>query len=546
MQHLTRTILVTSLLLAACGDGSTSFNQGMTFPLKPVGLKSSLLFVDTTGHRGFLLDASASKKQALAADAKRVELPYGPTGAERRNGDSDEALVLCAGRLSSADAHAESAALTVVTHDAKLRTYDLGTTPFDTLVQSDDGLYAVVFRAKPDSGRLLNNANELVVVNLDAEPGTDGARTHKTPRSFGHTPTSAVFSPSTQLMHINGEDRRLLVVLSASEVTLIDLNHLDRRETVVQLGAAQSSTVNPEQVLFGTDEPTLYIRGSASDDIFMFRLEPHTNDTLGNDFQPSINQLGGGSGPRDMALFAVPQAAGSPPSPPSPRLLVVSRGNAQALVVDPSSSKATAIQLPGAADHILLFTTNTSPTDDTQQPHAFLYGDSNSTVFFLDLADIEARKDRNLEPLTLVHSIGKVILLTDENKLALLHPSPDTGVSLLDLQKRTIEPISSNATLVDASFDVDAKRLWVAPANQNRVDTLDLADGPTNGATNDVLLDREIESVVPLFAAGRFAVIHPSGIGDVTFIDSAKPSRDNTAISVRGFLIANALDRGAP
>src|SRR5205814_10667822 len=121
-----------------------------------------------------------------------------------------------------------------------------------------------------DGSRLLNNANELAIIDLEKQPGEKLAVTHKTPRSFGHKPQKAVFSPT---MFIAKQDRRLLVVLSEAEVTLIDLTHLaDHRETIVQLGGEQNRSINPVQVLFGAGDPTLYSRGSSTDDIFLFEL----------------------------------------------------------------------------------------------------------------------------------------------------------------------------------------------------------------------------------------------------------------------------------
>ena len=76
------------------------------------------------------------------------DLPYAPSHAERRNGtaNADEALVLCDGRRSSSETEAAPAALAVVQANGKQRSYPLGTTPFDTIVQSDDGHYALLFR----------------------------------------------------------------------------------------------------------------------------------------------------------------------------------------------------------------------------------------------------------------------------------------------------------------------------------------------------------------------------------------------------------------
>jgi hypothetical protein len=512
-------LAATLLALAGCNDQSSGVDQSKNL-LDPVALDSELMFVDTTSHQALLLDGSG--KSPSAKPKAVLDLPVGPISATRRLGKHDEALVLCTGERSSAQSDAQPAALSLIDHDGNVRNFDLGTTPFDTLVQSDDGDYAVLFRSKNDEGLLLNNANELAVVDLNGKTGTSAVK-HKTPQSFGHTPTGAVFSPA---MQIAMEERRLLVVLSAAEVTLIDLNHLDRRETIVQLGDA-GRTVSPVQVLFSKSDPTLYVRGAASNDIFVFRLEQYMNDPKGNDFRPSINQLGGGTGPADITLFN---------EATDPRLLVAAQASAQAIVVDPSSSKATNVHLSGSANRILLFTA-TAPHSMEKQERALLYSLGSSSVAFLDLVDVESRKERNLETVTLDQPIGGIIPLLAEGKVVVLNSS--NGVSVLDLAERTIAPISSSSALTGALFDKDKKSLWVAPPGQPRVGTLNL----TTGATDEVLLDQNVRQVLPLFGAKRVAIVHDSEIGYVTFLDSLAPSRQS-AVSVRGFWIADILDRG--
>ncbi|HEX2677851.1 MAG TPA: hypothetical protein VHM19_14460 [Polyangiales bacterium] len=511
-----------------CGEQDAAARQQTTLLTSPVALRDRLVFVDTTGHRAFLFDAAPKEPEARA---QQIDLPYGPTSAERRNGtgkDKIEALVLCAGRRSSASEEAEHAALAAVERDGTVRKYDLGATPFDELVQSDDGRYAVLFRSDKSDDRLLNNANELAIVDLDAKPSSDAAVTHKTPPSFGHTPSGAVFSPT---MRVAGVDRRLLIVLSAAEVTIIDLDHAaDRRETIVQLGGATNQSVNPVQVLFGQDEATLYIRGTGSDDIYVFHLEAHENPG-GNDFRPFINQLSGGLDPADMALVGSGDAR---------RLLVVAQASNQALIVDPSSAKSTAITLPIAPSHVQLFEA-ASPKDAEARTRALIYGDNDDAITFLDLDDIEAKKARNLEVLQLTSTISSTIPLLDEGKMVLMQGA--MGVSVLDLAQRTVAPISSNHELKDALFDPKHERLWVGPSSQPWIDTLDLQDGA--GATHDVLLDSNVQQLVPLWDIDKVVVLHDSRVGYLTLIDARDPSRD-TAKSVRGFLIAGALDRGAP
>lgn len=531
MHNILRTLALTCAVTAAvgCGDQSDTIYQGFEFPEGPVALDDTLVFVDTANHQALLLDASAKQP---TAEVLRAALPYGAGHAERRNGNHDEALVLCAGRRSTRDAQEEPAALSVISGTGKLRSYELGNTPFDSIVQSDDGAYAVLFRKEIEDGRVLSNSNQLAIVNLEAKPGKD-AVLHRTPASFGHRPTSAVFSP---LVRINEEDRRLLVVLSDAEVTLIDLDHPDRRETVVQLSGASGRSIAPAQVLWAADgAPIMYVRGAASDDVFMFRLEYRVPAGDQNDFRPSINQLGGGSGPSDMVLFTDdPDGDGKGDA----RLLVVSRGIRSAIVIDPNSSKASIAPLTAAAERVLLYTA-ASPKDTVVRTRAFIYAVGSDAVSFVDLEDIAERKARNVETLTLGSKITHVLPLLEDNRVVLLHA--DQGVSVLDLAQRTAVPISSSVTLDDALFDGVRERLWVAPNGSDRIGMLDL----NTGATDELLLDTSIERLVPMFNAGRVVAVHRSSVGHVTFIDAKAPSRD-TARSVRGFLLSDVLDRGAP
>jgi hypothetical protein len=530
MHHTLRSLLGASLLCAAvgCGDQQDAFIESSSYFDAPVALDGALVFVDAQRNRALLLDTAA--KQPVA-EVDRVDLPYGAEHAERRNGAADEALVLCKGRRSSPEADEEPAALVAIAKNGKARTYDLGTTPFDTLVQSDDGRYVVLLRKGEEDGRVLSNANQLAIVDLGAKPSEKRAVTHRTPTSFGHRATHAVFSPTIRIAE---EDRRLLVVLSDAEVTIIDLGHPDRRETVVQLGGSTGRSIQPTQVLWSsTGEPTMYVRGDASNDVFAFRLEARDADEDQNDFRPSINQLGGGAGPTDMALYE--ETIGETVIT---RLLVVSPGSRQALVIDPSSSKATAVTLQLGASNVLLFHA-TSPKDDEPRTRALLYGEGVAGVSFLDLDDIETRKGRNVETLHLGMTVTRALPLLEKDKVVLMHE--DGGVSVLDLPQRTAVPILSSASLADALFDAERNRMWVAPAGAIYVGTLDLF----TGVTDEVLLDAPIKAMFPMLDSDRVAIVHESTVGYVTFLDAAAPSRE-TAHSVRGFFLSDILDRGEP
>jgi hypothetical protein len=504
--------------MLGCGDQSESARTSINANELPIALDSQLVFVDGAKQRAYLLDASKAQPDATTTD---VKLPAGAGHSERRV-KHDEVLVLCAGQRGI-EAAAEEAALVAIDGAGKSRTYSLGTAPFDTLQQSDDGSYAILYRSGQDQSRTLNNPNELVVVNLDKMPKETGAVTRKTPDGLGHPLTQVIVSPS---MPIGDERRRLLVVLSAAEVTLFDLSHLERRATIVQLD--ETRLINPTQVLFGDPNPTLYVRAQNSDNIFMFRFEKQddASDPLRNDFRPTINPIGGGSGPRDMAIFG---------EPADQRLLVVAETSSQALVIDPNTSKTIPLKLATPAQHILLFSA-ASPRDSQERTRAVLYADKRNSVTFLDLNDLADNPEDKLEVLPLSTEIVSMIPLIDQEELVFLHAR---SITLLNLAERTLTPISANSPLSGAIFEPEQKRLWVGPPGTPWVGTLDL----DTGKTDEIRLDADIRAIVPMFRANRLAVLHRSDIGYLTFLDLDRPTRDS-AVSVRGFFIGGSFDRG--
>jgi hypothetical protein len=508
-----------ALALAACSS-NTSIPTDVQVTGTPLALDSDLLFVAGDNQLAYLLDVSGGEPKS---NAQRIPLPPAASMWQRRS-QHDEALVLCSGRRADAEREAAPATLVRIAHGGEHVEYELGTTPFNTLAQSEDGRYAIAFRTGKASGRTLDNPNELVVVDLDKAPDADGAVTRKTPDGLAHTLTSVLVSPT---LRIAGQDRRLLVALSAAEITLFDLGHLERRATIVQLDETRS--INPVQIVWSSSNPTLYVRATSSDNVFMFRFEQHDNDPLGNDFRPTVNPLSGGGSPSDMALFG---------TGPDERLLVLASGSEQVLVIDPSTSKTNTLKLKAAADHVLLFQ-GSSPSDPRVQTRALVYGGMVPTVSFVDPVDLSDSPEDKLETLGLTGPATGLVPMLEDGQALILQGST---VTLVSLQERTLTPIaaSSSLTLNGALFDESRKRLWVGPAHEPWIGTLDLQ----TGMTDELRLDAAIKDVVPMFNQNRLAVIHDSGLGYVSLVDLDQADREHT-LSLRGFLISGALDRGA-
>ncbi|MDH5674663.1 MAG: hypothetical protein OEZ06_21225 [Myxococcales bacterium] len=525
---LVLTTLACSLpLTGGCGERGEWVDERPELlggPVAPVALGETLVLVEASKHSALLMQPDSDN------DPKVVELPHGPIQMLLRNG-APEALVLSQGLRANAEEKAEPAALTALDADGKTRIYELGN-PFNRLSQSDDGRYAFLYKSNL-SERLLDNPNEVAVIDLDASPDGGGAISLRTLRSFGDSPERIVFSPT---MTIVGEERRLSLVLSQTNVTLLDLDHLDRRETTVQLSGSGGPLVQPSQVVFSETEPVLYVRGEGSDDVFVFNLAERPGGSAAvdeegehNDFRPFINQLGVGSDPSDMALYE---------SADGPRLLVVAAGSQQIAIVEADTSQVTQIPLPARARNLLLFE-GTSPRDDRVAQRALLYESGNPTVTFLDLEDAEQEKSRNLDTLRLDAPFDRLIPMLDEGMVLVVHDG--SGISLIDLADRTVSPIRSSQQLNDAFVDRARRKLWVGPQGQPRIGSLAF----DTGETDELLLDAPVRSLVPMLDAGRLAVVHENAAGHITWIDADNPVRES-ATSVRGFLFTDLFDREDP
>jgi hypothetical protein len=404
------------------------------------------------------------------------------------------------------------------------------------VAQTADGRFAFAyFVSSADLGRLLFNPNAIAVVDLTQAPESMGSVVSRTVRSFGGVPNGVLFSPP---LTIQGEMRTLAVVLSDAYVTLVDLAHLDRSEITVRLTLPEDlRAVRPSQIVWDTDDPTAYVRADASDDIYVLHLVGQSPAGANqNDFVPSINQLAVGHQPADMALFGTGT---------SRRLLVAAPGSSEADVIDAPSNRVTPIPLAAAADRILLFN-GTSPHDPMPAQRALLYTPDLpwAVISFLDLTDVEARTTRNLEPLTLPANAVAALPIPGQPVVLFQHIGAAAGLSLVDLQQRTASPIFAAVSLAQAQFGV-GQRLWVAPADSNRVGFIDL----TTFIPGEVLLDAPVTTLLPLASDPtphhRMIAVHNAAGGYITVLDGDDPQRA-TAVSYRGFLYTDLLSQGSP
>lgn len=508
--------LASSASLSACGNAE-SFAPISLLATGTAG--RSLVFVDSNSHTATLLDTDD-----LSAEPTHVALPPKPQPLVTRPGSEGETLVLCRGEGDDTEDPAHAPALVVLNATGEARRYPLGSS-FNAMTVSEDGKYAMLFfDGTATTASLIFNPNEIGIVDLSRD-ATEDNPSSRTLRSFGRAPTRIEFSPAIQ---VGGVARHLAVVLFDTVVLLVDLDHLDRPEYTIELATSTTRSIDLTQVVFDAERGRLYVRGTASTDVYVITLNEIAAGPGENDFVPSLNQLGIGAAPIDMALYNAGDA---------PRLLTITSG-ARAVIVDTDTSRTTSITLPVTATSIAVFTA-TSPFDPALEARALLYAEGTARVMFLDLRDVEERGARNLESLTIQSVYTRFTPLTDN--LVLL-PHQTNGLSVLDLEERTASPIRSSLNLGSALPDPGADKLWVAPVGQSQLAFLDLGDFHP-GAID---LKRPIREVVivpsTVDARPSLAVVHASSVGHVTVINSDDPTDLESATAVRGFLFHDILN----
>jgi hypothetical protein len=518
----TGSVLVAAWAMA-CGDADPALERAFDV-MTPAAVDSHLVFVDRSRDRAHVLPVSGEP----TASQEIFELPTNPRQHAPRNDHPGELLILSAGRVDDGDQDPEPAALSVLRANGVDRTYRFDA-QFNAMTQSTDGRRVFLFfdpRATDQVDSLLFNQNEVAVIDLDAAPAAGRNPTLRTLSSFGGVPRDVVFSPP---MEVAAESRELAVVLFDSDIAVWDLTHIERPEYTIELSRRTTGSIALEQVLFGDAEPNIYLRGGASDDVFVISLAASPGGTQ-NDFTPSINQLGAGVGPADMVLY---DESPGDPLPAGRRLFVVAQGSAQAFVIDNASSRVTAVALPASPNRILRFDAG-KINDPEPQQRALLTREGTDAVVFVDLEGLEDRGSRNVELLRLRSPYARVLKLS-ERLVLLVHQGQ--GLSLLDLVQRTVQPIQSGQNLVSALAAFD--KLWLAPRDQDRVGFLDLE----TFHPSEVRLDASVRDAiaVPSARRPRFVVTHESSIGHFTVVDGTRPTDRSAAYSVRGFLVDDLL-----
>jgi len=450
----------------------------------------------------------------------------------------DRLFVLCRGWLAThADEVDESPSLHVVDPE----TGDVEVThlasPYDEIAVSDDDRYAVVFfsaNRDPSDTEVFRNPNSVTVINLES-----GETFEKSVRSFGDVPRGVTFSPST-MAPLNpdgslGTPRTLAVVFADGYITILDVNHPERREVTVRLALPGSSAViTPERVVFAPSTGTAYLRASGSNDVYVLTLTSRdSSDEDENDFVVSINTLAAGSVPADVALFNDGDRQ---------MVLVANQQTEDVTVVDTQTAEFFTIDVGDPIDRILTY-----PPENPEVAVLFSQASPRQSVYFLELDDVEAHRGRNLTELRSDHYIVRVELIPNRALALVTHDDTRSVMSVLNIAEQTLSPFTGHAGLVGYALTVDGSLLAGYGQLQQRLGVVDLDHLSSHvvaldhlpssvlalAATDDDLTDPELRTVV---------VDHGERFGMVTVLTEPLNSGREGAFVMSGFLLQGIFD----
>ncbi|MEY2932875.1 MAG: hypothetical protein RL033_3624 [Pseudomonadota bacterium] len=487
--------------LLACGGRDPSY--GLVFEDdEALGLHHAVVLGDDPLQRVVVLQSNGLgdlRTQELPVGKYRVSMVPDVTG--------ERALVLTLGVQPRLEADDERPSLTLIDTRGEPRIaarYELPT-PFSTLTQDPQGQWAVLSGAQEN---LVTNPNQLVLIDLgkpDFQPFT------KTIRSFGSAPERFQF---TEALNVPGGPRRYLIVQTKQDVTLVDLEDLERPEITVGLPRTPSGAAGkPLEVVVhpggsGANDAHLAIRLENDPNIVLMEFTPTVGASQPFSLTPNLVDVGAPA----SALDFVTTDGGL-------RLAALVPGRLEAVLVHPDTTRVERVTLPRAFDRLRRVAASGSTLADV----ALLWSQTQNSVAVWSLGRTEAQAFRSIDLLTLDALVSQVLDVPGDTlgRRKLLQ-APDSRFFVLDLERRQSFPMLSNGALSLRVAD-DGLRAWAFQQGTLSLAQIDLGTlAPTS-----LRIERPIDQVFDLASAEdeqrTLVALHSHSAGSVTLLDARAP-----------------------
>lgn len=520
-----RTGLLLSCLLVACGGRPDAWDKEFA-PRQAVGLNQAVAVIDSSLDRALLLSSPGFLE--LRTDV----LPIGKNATTvQASPDGSRLFVLSKGVEKRRNPGDERPSLTLIDTNGTprvVRQYWFSES-VSGLVLDPELEWALCYATAEDGG-VVRNPNEIFLIDLVNLENHAVNLTIQSP--LGGSPQRFTFTSALQVP--NGDPRRLLVVETQREVTLLDLSEVANggRQVTQPLPENQSGAISkPAQVVFhdrqtffdtsGNEqvlEPELAVRfDNDSSVLFLPLAAPPPGSDRPFRLEPNIVDVG--AQPSNIEFVRTDDGI---------RLVALVSG--RAALVDPRTSNVTPVELPRAFTSITRVTDELETPDGNETDIALLWSDRATTVALWNLGEATATARRGLSTLEVGSGISQVLDVPGEAFRTYKVLRSVTGdFFVLDLAANRSSPMSTNGLNFSIKLSPDGQRIWAYATDGTEFSSIDL------GSLSRIKLgvDRPISGLFDIGRAnsdGRSAIVlhqRESEFG-VTLLDALRPDSTET------------------
>lgn len=499
------------LAALGCGGRNGDWDQP-AFAEEAVGLKRAVALGDESLSRVVLLTAPSPQDLSVTA------LPVGVNRTRMLPSvDQTGLLVLSSGERPRRNADDELPSLTVIDAGGAPRVQARYALPdaFSNVTLDPTGRWVVLSGA---GDNFVSNPNQLVLVDLgnaDFEPIT------KTIRSFGAAPERFQF---TEPLDVPGGERRFLIVQSRQDVTLVDLDALDRPEVTIRLPRTPSGAPGrPLQVVAHAGEPNvpadaqLAVQLADDPNLVLLNFTPSDDGGLAFNLTPNLVDVGGPPASVDY----VSTDGGL-------RIAALVPSRNEASLVDPITTRVERVALPAGFDQLRRVTEGLVAGEEPGDV-ALLWSERSSMVAFWSLGRTSNQAFRSVDVLNLETAVNELFDVPGD---ALGHrkllSSPDNRFFVLDLRSRQSFPMFANSPNLTLSVAADGLRAWAFAPRTTRFAKVDL----TSLEPTSLEIERGISRLFDIETEGGaervLIALHELGAESATLLDARQPDTADT------------------
>ena len=398
-----------------CGGRPEAWSTAIEQPAVSFGLTGAVAVLDRPADRVVLLTAEPDQRLRTRSVA---------TGRNITNAvalpDGSKLFVVSAGhRARLGDKETDQApSLTVIDGAVDLdgkqpvsRRIDLGavlTDPLSGLAVDPKGRWLVLYAGGGSSKAFVENPNELLILDLSRDVGTDNPAVH-TLQSFGGRPVRLTF---TGPLNLPVGRRELLVVESDQDLSILQLEMPKQSELTIPLTSGlDARRLQPAEIAVDDGDPArnddarIGVRLQNDRTVITMQLEASAG---GAGFKPTLNLTDVGGVPSDIDFVRTDGGL---------RLAALVPGTSSAVLIDPLTSLTTTVALPAPYARLSLVTGGggtAAPAADV----ALLWsgGNGKEGIAFWALGQTAGQPYRSIETVGVAAAIDAVFDVPDPNQ----------------------------------------------------------------------------------------------------------------------------------